>query len=62
MSVDHPSEHWWEIAPDFTIDTTNETAEETLDRLITLVVQRQQIGRYTVAKGGGIDRSAGRAA
>jgi hypothetical protein len=62
MSVDHPSERWWEIVPDFTIDTTNETAEETLDHLLTLVVQRQQIGRYTVAKGGGIDRSAGRAA
>jgi broad-specificity NMP kinase len=52
MSVDHPSEHWWRIVPDFTIDTTNETPEETLDRLLTLVVQRQQIGRYTVAKGG----------
>lgn len=52
MSVDHPSEHWWEIEPDITVDTTNDTPEETLDRLITLLVQRQQIGRYRVAKGG----------
>lgn len=53
MSVDHRSEHWWEIEPDLTVDNTNEAPEETLDHLLNLVVQRRQVGRYAVTKGGG---------
>jgi hypothetical protein len=42
-STAHPSEHWWDIEPDITLDNTNETPDETLDHLVDLLVARRQI-------------------